>query len=105
MSIKYDEYVGGSALTWEDVYQAFKARLVGELVARDEYNPEAGPDYMLAERYVVDLHEDNGIGFCAVCGQDLTTAHAHKCPGPEFCPTCGAPLALCDHEAGCPEDT
>ena len=64
MSINYDEYVGRSALTWEQVYEAFKARLAEDLVARPG----------------IWAHSDNGIGFCSVCGQELTTAHDHACP-------------------------
>ena len=134
MSIEYDEYVGTSALTWEQVYQAFKARLIEELAAREQTADEPTNDLFLVEKYShtepdpeictsCRMHHkshlddcpdilaelENMIGVCAICGQGLTTAHDHKCPGPPpctdddghtYCTACSGITG--NHAPGCP---
>jgi hypothetical protein len=108
MSINFNEFVGMSALTWEQVYEAFKARLIEELAVRSEHDPDAEPDWILVERYVqpegsvvvkvgtgpsevcsgCGMHYEShtwdcpeaGLGRCVKCGQDLTGDHLSGCP-------------------------
>ena len=67
MSINYDEYVGVSALTWEQVYEAFKARIVEEL----------GDRYELVELHTWESGPD--LDICTGCGMHVKS-HLDGCP-------------------------
>ena len=102
MSIEYDEFVGMSSVTWDQVYEAFKTRIVEELGEGyglvELHTWESGPDLELctgcgmhakshldgcpvAADEIAGVLTTEVVGFCAVCGQELMTAHDHACPG------------------------
>ena len=77
MSINFDEYVAMPGVTWEDVYQVFKARLI----------------------------EERGAGICPECGMH-DKGHTIDCPVAGFAVVHGLECTACGHlfhKGPCPE--